>query len=154
MAGGRAGSGGANNPPSGGRSYQIGNVGAGARVQQGEHQTMIGDTLAALPDGDVLAQRFDSLIGRLREAPDIDEDARELAVEKTEAVAQGLATAQEEPGKLRRALLDAKQFLSGAVGWAWEELSGILESEAAQKTIATVAEAGIRASIKQLTGAP
>ncbi len=143
-------------PPGAGtsKSYRIGDIGAQARVQVGEHQTMIGDTLAALPDGETLARQFDALVARLEAQPDLDEDTRTLAVEKTEAVAAGLAHAADEPGALRRALVDAKQFLGGVAGWAWNELTDILKSEAAQKTLATVTEASTRAAIKQLTGLP
>jgi hypothetical protein len=132
----------------------MGDVGAGARVQQGEHLTMIGDTLAGLPEGDTLTQRFEALLAQLSERQDLDPDTKELAIEKTKAVADGLAQAQAAPGGLRKALLDAKQFLGGAAGWAWEELGGILKSEAAQKTIATISEATTRTAIAQLTGMP
>jgi hypothetical protein len=130
----------------------MGNVGPGARVQQGEHLTMIGDTLAALPDGDDLARQFEALLKRIDESPDLDADTRELAAAKTRAVAEGLAQAETDPGLLRRALADARGFLGGAASWALDGLSAILKSEAAQKTLATVTEASTQAAIKSLTG--
>jgi hypothetical protein len=137
---------------SGSKHYQIGDVGAGARVQQGEHLTMIGDTLSGLPEGDALVQQFEALLSRIREHPDLDPDRRELAVVKTQAVAEGLAKAQQDPSLLRRALVDAKAFFAGTATWVLDSLGTLLRSEAAQRTLATVTEASTQAAIRSLTG--
>lgn len=136
-----------------GKSYQIGDVGTGARVAQGEHITWT-EGFAGDPQGEAIRRQFTELIARIDNATDLDEDERELAKDKTEAVADGLANAQREPSLLRRALLDAKAFLTSSAGWVWEGLTQILTSEAAQKTIATITEAGTKAAIQSLTGAP
>src|SRR5689334_18252653 len=92
-----------------GRSYQMGNVGPGTRVAQGENISWI-EGIAKLPDGESLAQQFTALLERIAQDTSLDEDSRALAQEKTKAVAEGLAKAQESPGSLRRALLDAKSW--------------------------------------------
>jgi len=139
--------------PAGGKQYTIGNVGAGARIIQGDYNTWIEDRMGALPEGGELAERFQALVERLETAEDLDEDARALATEKTMTVVDALAQAPEEPGTLKRALVDAKTFLSNAAGWAWDELSGIVSSEAAQKTISTITDVGTRAAIQALVAA-
>jgi hypothetical protein len=134
------------------KSYTMGNVGAGANVQQGEHLTMTVTALGGLPSGDALQQQFAVLLRRLQEQPGLDSDDRELSVAKAAAVADGLVQADKEPGKLRQALRDAKAWFGSTAGWAWEELSGILKGEAAQKTIGTIAEATTKAAIQALIG--
>ena len=136
----------------GGKSYHIGNVRAHARVQQGEYLTMIQQTFAKNSEGDDLSQQFKALIDKIAEHHELDEDTRELAMEKTQKVAEGLANAKESPGTLRRALLDAKGWFSSAASWAWDEINKILKSDAAQKTITTISEAGVQGAIKSLIG--
>jgi len=136
----------------GGKSYHIGNVGGHARVQQGEHLTMIEQTFAKTPDGDDLTQQFKALLKKIAEHPELDEDTRDLAMEKAKNVAEGLANAKESPGTLRRALVDAKGWFGSAANWAWDEMSNILKSEAAQKTLATITEVSAKVAIKSLTG--
>ena len=136
----------------GSKQYTIGDVGAGARVIQGDSNTWIEGQLGGLPDGDELVQRFQALIQRLESAEDLDDDTRTLAVDKTAAVVDGLAKANESPGALRRALADARGFLSGAASWAWDELREIVASDASQKTIATIVDASARAAIASLVG--
>jgi hypothetical protein len=129
-----------------GRSYEIGNVGAGARIAQGENIAWV-EGVSRLPDGEALKQQFDALLGRIAKDSSLDEDTRELARAKTEAVAEGLAAAQASPGALRRALLDAKSWFGGAASWVGHALGDILKSEAAQKTLGTVTEAATKAAI-------
>ena len=128
------------------RSYRMGDIGAGARVAQGENISWV-EGVAGLPDGPALAQQFAALLERIAKDTSLDEDTRELAKAKTEAVAEGLAKAQKSPGALRRALLDAKSWFGGAASWVGQALGEILKSEAAQKTIGTVTEAGTKAAI-------
>jgi hypothetical protein len=141
-----------NDVPTGGKHYTVGNVGVGARVIVGDHNTWIEGQLASLPDGEELAKAFEALVKQIQDDETLDEDTRTLAVEKTNAVVEGLAGATESPGKLRLALTDAKSFLTGAAGWAWDGLQAIVSSEAAQKTISTIADVGAKAAIAALVG--
>jgi hypothetical protein len=132
--------------PAAERSYHMGNVGAGARVAQGENISWI-EGVASLPGGESLARQFDGLLKRIAEDTSLDEDTRALAQDKTRAVAEGVAKAQESPGVLRRALLDAKPWFSSTASWVGGALGDILKSEAAQKALGTVTEAATRAAI-------
>ena len=141
----------ADEPNPGGRSYQIGDVGAGARIAQGENISWI-EGVSSLPDGEALKQQFDALLERIAKDSSLDEDTRELARAKTEAIAEGLVVAQASPGVLRRALLDAKSWFSGAASWVGHAVGDILKSEAAQKTLGTVTEAATKAAIASFMG--
>jgi hypothetical protein len=132
--------------PTAERSYEIGAVGAGARVAQGENISWV-EGVAGLPGGDSLTQQFDALLERIAKDSTLDEDTRTLAQDKTKAVAEGLAKAQESPGMLRRALIDAKSWFGSTVSWAGNALGDILKSEAAQKTIGTLSEAATKAAV-------
>lgn len=136
-----------------GKSYYIRDVGAGARIAQGENITWT-EGFAGDPQAEALKRQFTDLLARIDNAPDLDEVDRTLAKEKTEAVADGLANAQQEPGRLRRALRDAKGFLTSSAHWVWDGLNQILTSEAAQKTIGTITEASTKAAIQSLLGIP
>jgi len=46
------------------RSYQMGNIGAGARVAQGENISWV-EGVASLPDGESLTRQFDALLKRI-----------------------------------------------------------------------------------------
>lgn len=128
------------------RSYRIGDVGAGARVAQGENISWA-EGVNSLPDGQSLVTQFNVLLMRIAEDPALGADTRALAEEKTMAVADGLARINELPGKLRRALLDGKSWFGGAATWVGGALGDILKSEAAQKTIGAVTEATTKAAI-------
>jgi hypothetical protein len=134
-----------------GSRYQVGDVGAGARVAVGEHISWA-EGVPKLPDGEELKHQFDALLERIATDSSLDEDTRELARTKTEAVAEGLVVAQASPGVLRRALLDAKSWFGGAASGIGLALSGILKSEAAQKTLGTVTEATTKAAIASFIG--
>jgi hypothetical protein len=145
-----------NNPaqevPSGSKIYTVGNVGAGAMVAQGEHIQQTMNALAGVPDSEVLKQQFAALMESIAQTPNVDEETRDLALEKTKAVAEGLANAKESPNGLSRALRDAKAFLTSSIKGAWEGLCGILKSEAAQKTISAIAEGTTKGAIAALIG--
>ena len=104
--------------PAAGRSYQMGDVGAGARVAQGENISWV-EGVARLPGGESLTRQFDTLLKRIAEESSLDEDTRALAQDKTKAVAEGIAKVQESPSTLRRALLDAKLWCgrNRILGW-------------------------------------
>lgn len=138
--------------PSGSEIYTIGDVGAGAQVAQGKDIQQVKNALAGVPDSDMLERQFAQLMKQISQRPDLDADTRDLALEKTKAVAEGLANAKESPNKLSRALRDAKGFLTSSVKGAWEGLSEILKSEAAQKTISAIAEGTTKAAITALIG--
>jgi hypothetical protein len=124
----------------------MGNVGAGARVAQGEHISWV-EGVTGLPDGELLKRRFDELLEQIAKDTSLDEDTRVLAQDKTKAVAEGLANAQQAPGTLRRALLDAKSWFGGTASWVGNRLGNILKSDAAQKTLSTVTEAATKAAV-------
>jgi hypothetical protein len=128
------------------RSYQMGNVGAGARVAQGENISWV-EGLASLPDGESLTRQFDALLKRIAADGSLDEDTRALAQDKTKAIAEGIAKVQVSPTALRRALLDAKSWFGVTASWVGSALGDILKSEAAQKTLGTVTEAATKAAI-------
>src|SRR5438309_5921106 len=132
--------------PAAERNYQMGNVGAGARVAQGENISWV-EAVASLPGGESLTRQFDALLTRIAEDASLDEDTRALAQDKTKAVAEGIAKAQESPSTLRRALLDAKSLFGMTASWVGGALGNILKSEPAQKTLGTVTEAATRAAI-------
>src|SRR4051794_39155378 len=106
-------------------SYHIGNVGAGARIQQGEYLSWTESTFGGVPGGDELRARFEDLASRLVASPDLDEASTELALEKTQALAEGLEAAPSDPAKLQRSVLDANGWLRGTAAWAWEEIRDI-----------------------------
>lgn len=128
------------------RSYQMGNVGSGARVAQGENISWV-EGVASLPDGESLHRQFDALLKRVAEDTSLDEDTRALAQDKTRAIAEGIARVQESPTALRRALLDAKSWFGVTASWVGDALGDILKSEPAQKTLHTVTEAATKAAI-------
>jgi hypothetical protein len=132
--------------PTSERSYHMGDVGAGARVVQGENNSWI-EGIANLAGGESLTQQFAALLDRIAKDPSLDEDTRQVTQDKTRAVAEGLAKVQESPGMLRRALLDAKSWFGSTTSWVGQALGDILKSEAAQKTIGTVTEATTKAVI-------
>jgi len=131
------------------RSYRIGDVGAGARVAQGENISWI-EGIAGMPGGGSLAQQFTALLDRIVQDRSLDEDTRALAQDKTKTVAEGLSRAQEKPGRFRRAVLDAKSWFGGTASWVGSALGDIPKSEAAQKTLGAVTEATITALIASL----
>src|ERR1700679_4227662 len=78
------------------RNYSSRDVGAGARVAQGENISWH-EGVAALPGGDSLAQQFTALLERINQDTSLDEDTRAIAQDKTKAVAEGLSKVQESP---------------------------------------------------------
>ena len=132
--------------PAAERSYQMGNIGAGARVAQGENISWV-EGMASQPDGESLTRQFDALLKRIAEDRSLDEDTRALAQEKTKAIAEGIANVQQSPTTLRRALLDAKSWFGATASWIGGVLGDILKSEPAQKTLSKVTEAATKAAI-------
>ena len=72
------------------KTYVAKNVGAGARVQQGEHNVMQ-DIFQSTPGGEDLAGRFDALLERIAGAAELDDDEKELSRAKAASVAESLA---------------------------------------------------------------
>ena len=132
--------------PAAERSYQIGDVGAGARVAPGENISWV-EGVSGLPDGEALKRQFSALLERIAEDGSLDEDTRALAEQKSKAIAEGLAKVKDDPGLLRRALIDAKSWFGSSTKWVGTALGDVLKSEAAQKTIGTVTEATTKAAI-------
>jgi hypothetical protein len=129
------------------RSYYIRDVGAGARVAQGDNISWV-EGVAGLPGGESLVAQFKALVERIDGDQSLDEDTRALAQDKTKAVAEGLAKAQESPGLLRRALIDAKSWFGNNATWVGKALRDILKSEAAQKALAAVTEGVTKAAVE------
>jgi hypothetical protein len=136
-----------------GSTFEVKNlqVGDGARVAAGQQITWTEGSPRDSSAAD-LERQFTNLLEQIEEAEDLDEDQRLLAKEKASAVATGLAKANEEPGLLRRALLDMKNFVATTAGWIGHSVGNILRSEAAQKTISSITEAGTQAAIKAFQG--
>lgn len=130
-----------------GYTNQMGNVGAYARVAQGKNISWIEGT-TSLPGGEPLAQQFRVLLDRITKDELLDEDTRALAQDKTRAVAEGLAKAQQDPGSLRRALLDASSWFRSTTTWVGKALADILRSEEAQKALGVVTEGATKAAIE------
>ena len=134
-----------------GKRYVIGNVGGGARIIQGDYNTWV-ESVGAQPGGEELKRQVEELLARIADAAGLDDDDRQLATEKTQTVAVALGRADQDPDGLRKALRDARAFLGSSVHWAWDGLCNVLQSEAAQKTISSIAEGGTRAAIQGLIG--
>jgi hypothetical protein len=134
-----------------GKRYVIGNVAAGARIIQGDYNTWV-ESVQAQPGGEELKRQVEELLARIADATELDDDDRQLATEKTKAVVVALGQAEQDPEGLRKALRDARVLLTTSVHWAWEGLCKVLQSEAAQMTISSIAEAGTRAAIQGLIG--
>ncbi|MEE9248544.1 MAG: hypothetical protein V3U79_07605 [Dehalococcoidia bacterium] len=138
-----------------GESYYIGgDVGAGATVIMGKYITNIQQSFPQTADGQYLSQQFIALIEQIGNSVDLDSDTQELAMEKTQAVADAFGNAASDPSKLRKSLVDAKGFLSSGTGWAWGKMKDILTSEAARNTIGAISEVAAKGAIKAVIGIP
>lgn len=131
-------------------SYHIGQVGPHARVAQGKNISWAEG--ASSVGGEDLLRRFSELLDRIDTAPDLTDDERLLARQKTEQVAASLASAQESPSRFRLALTDAKRFFATTASWVWDGIVGALKSDAAQQALSTISEAGTRAAIAAMLG--
>lgn len=130
----------------GGRSYYINTVGAGARVAQGDNISWV-EGISALPDGAILASQFRQIIDLIGTDPDLDDDEKELARGKVNAIADALSVVDNNPGSLRLALKDGMPFFSSAASRIGKAIGSLLSSDAAQKTLSTITDAATRAAI-------
>lgn len=137
--------------PPGSKTYAIGDVGPGARVAQGENISWV-EGVQALPEGEAIARMFKELLSQIAADKSLDEETREISAVKVQAVAEGLAKAQEDPSSLRRSLREAKAWFGASATWVGERIGHILKSEAVQKTVATLAETGIEMAVKGYLG--
>ena len=127
----------------------IGNVGANARVVQGNAISISWvEKNAHQVTNASLTEQFATLFERIARDGALDEDTKELAREKAKAVADGVEYAGSYPSRLRRALADAKLLVSSKAEWVTKNLGEILRGEAAQKTIGTITEAATKATIE------
>ena len=137
--------------------YHIeGSVGAGATVIMGEHITNIQQMFPKTPDGESLTKQFTELIKEIGNKPEteIDKFSKNIAMKKTEKVAEGIAKAGEKPEALAEAVTDAKTYeKQGKLSWIWNKTKEILTSDAAKKTIEKIADKAIQTVIKSLIGA-
>jgi hypothetical protein len=134
-----------------GKQYSMGDVGAGARVVQGDHNVW-SESLGISPGGAQLAHELTALLVRIKADAALDPDDRELAADKAQAVAEALPKAAESPDTLRRALRDARQFFSAKAEWAWERLREILTSEPGLQVLAAITDTTTKAAMHALLG--
>jgi hypothetical protein len=135
----------------GGDYYTMGNVGSNARIQQGRQQTWT-ETLNAIPNGDTLREQFEKIIEGISQDNTLDEAEKSISQEKTESIANSLANVQSSPNDLHKALVDGNNWFNSKANWVWGKLSNTLKSEAAQKTIGTITESGVKGAIQALIG--
>lgn len=136
----------------GSKTYTVGNIGQGARVMIGEHQTWIEQHDISSPENEDVLKRFDALMRRLIEDTSLDDEERHLSVDKAKTLAESLVEEEPSEGKIMRALVDAKSWFGTTASWAWEELTEIIKAESAQKLIAGIAKTGVKAAIAALLG--
>jgi hypothetical protein len=134
-----------------GKSYQVGDIGAHARVAIGENISW-SEGLSRYPGGDDLTQQLSALLEQIANDQKLGEPERALATAKTQAVAAALPSAQKEPQRLQAALLDAQVFLKSTAGWAWEGLQSALTSESARTIISGITEATVKGAIQGMLG--
>lgn len=134
-----------------GKHYSIGDVGPGARVVQGDHNTWI-ESLSSRPGGASVANGLRDLLDRVEADTDLEPDDRELALDKTQSVADALPAVADQPEGLRKALRDAKQFFESKAQWAWDSLRRILASESGRQLLDTVTDVAARVAIMALLG--
>jgi hypothetical protein len=133
------------------KRYSMGDVGTGARVVQGDNNAW-SEGLRLQPGGGQLTRELADLLDGIKADATLDPDDRELAIEKTQAVANALPEAAESPDVLRKALRDAKHFFSSTAQWLWERLRKVLTSEPAHELLKTITDATARAAIESLLG--
>lgn len=129
-----------------GTGYHIGDVGAGAQVAQGSNITQTMQQAGVSLDQ--LRSSFDQVFAAIAADESLDADEKQIAVETTEEVLEATRRAGEDPSALNRALKRASKLLGGA----WANLVTAMKSDAVQKTIGTITEAGVQGAIKSLLG--
>ena len=130
-------------------SYTIGDIGANTRVQQGKNQTWI-EAANTIDESNTLKQQFEKILEEISQDNSLDEVEKCISKEKTEAISKGLENAQNSPKDLQYALIDSKSWFSSKASGVWNKLNDILKSDAAQKTIGTIAESGVKGAIQAL----
>jgi hypothetical protein len=136
---------------SAGKRYSIGTVGAGARVIQGDGNAW-SESLSLQPGGAQVAREIAEIVERVRADHALEPDDRDLAIEKTQAVAAALTDAGDSPGHLRKALRDAQSFLNAKAEWAWNRLREVLGSEAGLQILGSITDVAARAAIQGILG--
>ena len=129
----------------------MGSVGAGARVIQGDGN-LWNESLGHRPGGAQVAREISGILQRIRDDSALDPDDRELAIEKTEAVAAALSAADDSPGQLRKALRDAKSFLSSRASWVWDRVCQVLTTEAGLQILGSITDVAAKAAIHGILG--
>lgn len=131
---------------SGNRSYHIGDVGTGARVAQGDNISWV-EGINALPEGAQITDQFKQILDSIEADSTLDDDNKELARNKVEAIADALANIENNPAALRVALKDGKTFFSSVASGLGKAIASLLSSDAAQKILGTVTESATKAAI-------
>jgi len=135
----------------GGDNYSIKDIGPNARIQQGKQQNWT-EILNTIPNSNTLEKQFKQIISEISKDKMLNRAEKSISLMKTESIAKALANAQRSPEDLHYALIDGNNWFSNKANWVWKKLIAILESEAAQKTIGTITESGIRGAIKTFIG--
>jgi hypothetical protein len=135
--------------PTGEKVYYIGGSITNANVAMGENiqQIFVGN-----PDGQFLFKQFKNLMGEIESSDELEPIVKDLALKKTENVAQALAKVEKSPIDLQRSLVDANLSFSGKTGWIWERIKSIMTSEAAKNTLKEIAQTAIGIAIKTMVG--
>jgi hypothetical protein len=126
--------------------FHIGDVGAGAQVAQGVNITQTMQTAGVTVEQ--LRTVFADVFAAIKADDSMDDDEKQVAAESAEEVLQATAHAGEDPSALKRALSKAKKLLGGA----WNVLATAMKSDPVQKTLGTITEAALQASIKATLG--
>ncbi|WP_265637137.1 hypothetical protein [Acidiphilium sp. PA] len=105
------------------------------------------EAVSTLPDGPTLAGQFTQIIDSIGTDPDLDDDSKELARVKVNAIAQALSVVDNNPGSLRLALKDGMPFFSSAASRIGKAIGSLLSGDAAQRTLSTVTDTATRAAI-------
>lgn len=136
---------------SAGKNYSMGNVGAGARIVQGDYNSW-SEGLRLQPGGAQLASELAELLDGIKADIALDPDDRELAADKAQAVVDALPKAAESPDILRKALRDAKQFFGSTARWVWDRLQAVMTSEPGRQVLGTITDIAARSAIQGLLG--
>lgn len=134
-----------------GKNYSMGSVGAGARVIQGDGNVW-SESLGLHQAGEQVAREITEIAEHIRADAALEPDDRELAIEKTQAVAAALSEQSGSPGQLRKALRDAQSFLSSKVMWAWDRLRQVLTGEAGLQILGSITDVAAKAAIQAILG--
>ncbi|MFF0945490.1 hypothetical protein ACFYE2_14865 [Kocuria sp. CPCC 205300] len=129
-----------------GNVNKFGNVGSGAVVSVAQGKGISQTLQQAGVNQDELKHAFDDVFTAIRADQSLDNDDKEVALEIAGEVLNATEKASEDPSALKRSLTKARKLLGGA----WSKMVEAMNSAAVQKTIGTITEASVQASIKSI----